>query len=193
MHGEDIVKEIQLKEDECCIVFDLGCYFPYLNAEILTFDFQLGEETIGDYKLNHRYSNRGYQTISKKNGRRVSKLGYPYVLKLNEQIVMLMCVKIGIKDKYITLIFPVETNMTKDKPICFLSLHYIFDENRFNLSTFEPTDNCGLRHHYWLSKQSDNITEYDTVLSPPSIIEKSKTLIYHDVITPYASCLKQIF
>lgn len=34
--------EIQLADDECCLVFDFGCYFPYSNTEDLIFDFSLG-------------------------------------------------------------------------------------------------------------------------------------------------------
>ena len=40
---EELVKdEIQLADDECCIVFDFGCYFPYSNFEVLNFNFTLG-------------------------------------------------------------------------------------------------------------------------------------------------------
>lgn len=39
MFGEVFNNEIKLKEDECCIVFDFGCYFPYEDADHLFFDF----------------------------------------------------------------------------------------------------------------------------------------------------------
>ena len=117
MNIELIKNEIQLADDECCIVFDFGCYFPYANSEVLTFDFALGMEEFNDYKINHRYPNKQHQTISKKYGRKVSKLGYPYIMKLSEQHPMLLCLKVGIKEQYITMIFPLQTNMTKDKPI----------------------------------------------------------------------------
>lgn len=88
LYVENLIKdEIQLAEDECCIVFDFGCYFPYSNPEVLVFDFSLGMETIKDYKLNKRYSNKCYQTISRKYGRKVSKVGYPYVMKINEHCI----------------------------------------------------------------------------------------------------------
>lgn len=32
MFGEVFNNEIKLKEDECCIVFDFGCYYPYEDA-----------------------------------------------------------------------------------------------------------------------------------------------------------------
>lgn len=79
--------------------------FPYSNSNGLTFDFSLGMEEFKDYKINNRYSNKYYQTISRKYRRKVSKIGYPYVMKLNEQAPMLLTLKIGIEDKYITLVF----------------------------------------------------------------------------------------
>ena len=37
MHGDLLKNEIQLAKDECCVIFDFGCYFPYKNTEDLTF------------------------------------------------------------------------------------------------------------------------------------------------------------
>lgn len=179
-------EEITLKEDECCIVFDLGCYFPYRNQEILKFDFSLGEEKFDDYKHNYRYPNGGYKTISRKYGRKVSKVGYPYVMKLNEQSPMLLCVKVGIKDQHMTLVFPIITQMTKEKPICVLSLHYLFDENEFTFYSYERIKK-GCWHQYrWLSHKKENDDrEFDVVMDCHRI-EDSYTLIYDTIITPYS-------
>jgi hypothetical protein len=176
--------EIELAEDEGCIIFDFGCYFPYSNPDILTFDFSLGMEKFDDYKINHRYPNKYYQTISKKYGRKVSKIGYPYIIKLNEQSNILLCLNVGIKSQYVTLIFPLVTRLTKDAPICSLSLHYNFDKNEFCFMSQENTNN-GIIRHSWRNyeekngKKSDN----DIFLNLPCRMDNdSSTLLYNDAI-----------
>ena len=65
MFGEVFNNEIKLKEDECCIVFDFGCYFPYEDADHLFFDFEFDGQIFNDKVINHRYPNKSYQTITK--------------------------------------------------------------------------------------------------------------------------------
>lgn len=192
MYNELIKTEIQLADDECCIVFDFGCYFPYSNIEVLTFNFSLGMENFEDYKINHRYPNRNYQTISKKYGRKVSKLGYPYIMKLNEQSTMILCLNVGIKEKYITLLFPLLTNMTREKPICGLSFHYIFDKDRFHFQSLEKHKDGGWLMHNWYNYEVEDGRKLDNdiFLNPPKLLsDDSHTLIYEDIITPYPSVL----
>lgn len=188
MNKELIEKELQLADDEGCIVFDFGCYFPYSNFEVLTFDFSLGMEKFDDYKINHRYPNKGYQTISKKYGRKVSKIGYPYVMKLNEQHPMLLSLKVGIKEDYITLTFPLKNKLTKDKPICGLTLHYNFDKNEFRFISYEKATNGGWWQHNWYSHkvEDDRMCDKDILLNAPHrVSDESYMLIYDDVIEPF--------
>lgn len=194
VHDKDVIQnEIQLKDDECCIVFDFGCYFPYSNFEVLNFSFSLGMESFDDVKVNHRYPNKSYQTISKKYGRKISKMGYPYVMKLNEQGPMLLCLKVGLCDKYMTLVFPVETNMTKEKPICGLSLHYMFDDSKFYFESHElAEDGIGWHPHDWYSNNWDKPIHDDSgvlMTAPHRINDESFILLYADFITPYAQAL----
>lgn len=184
---EQIQNEIQLADDECCIVFDFSCYFPYANPEILTFDFSLGMEEFTDYKLNHRYPNHGYQTISKKYGRKVSKIGYPYIMKLNEQGPMLLTIKVGLKGEYITMVFPIRTNMTKDKAVCGLSLHYNFDKSEFHFFSHEKSEDGGWDPYYWYSHEIENgqKRDNDIILNTPYMVDKdSRTILYDDIIEP---------
>lgn len=192
MHENMFKKEIQLKEDECCIVFDFGCYFPYENTENLKFDFQLGMKKPDDWKINHRYPNGGYQTISKKIGRKVSKLGYPYVLKLNEQGPMLLTINVGIEEDYVSLVFPLETNMTKEKPVCALTMRYLFDVKRFSFTSTESVKDDRVFRYNWLSEPKDTMTKCDIVLATPTLAEDSCTLVYQDVITPFASTIEKL-
>lgn len=201
---EKLIKdEIQLSEDECCIIFDFGCYFPYSNPEVLVFDFSLGMETIKDYKLNKRYRNKRYQTISRKYGRKVSKVGYPYVMKINEQAPMLLSVRVGVNldnyefddyddyddiDNYsILLTFPLQTTMTVEKRFCFLTLHYKFDENEFFFESYGKTENNRLCNRIWINYEAKNGIPIDGILLNPPVRadEDGSVLIYDNVIEPF--------
>jgi hypothetical protein len=201
LYVENLIKdEIQLAEDECCIVFDFGCYFPYSNPEVLVFDFSLGMETIKDYKLNKRYSNKCYQTISRKYGRKVSKVGYPYVMKINEQATMLLSVRVGVNlDNYefddyddidnhsIILIFPLQTTMTVEKRLCLLTLNYKFDENEFYFRSYGKTEDYCICNRIWKNyEENSGITVDGILLNPPvRADEDSNVLIYDNVIEPF--------
>lgn len=109
-------------EKKGCVIFDFGCYFPYSNQQDLCFEFSLGMEKISDIKLNHRYPNKDYVTISRKNGRKISKLGYPYFTKLGEFLAILS-VTVGVNNNKGTMLFPIKTLLTEEKSICLLQMH----------------------------------------------------------------------
>ena len=196
MRTEELIKEeIQLAEDECCIVFDFGCFFPYSNPEELTFRFSLGEEKFDDYKMNHRYPNRSYRTITKKYGRKLSKLGYPYIMKLNEQVPTILRLDVGIKERYMTLLFLLQTRMTKDMPFCDLLLNYNFDKNKFYFISHEKVvDDVGWYRHIWNSHENELLAKgaNNTLLSAPRLITGSRTLVYDDSIIPHPSTLSNL-
>lgn len=154
-----------------CIVFDFGCYFPY--ADRLKFDFHIGMEELPDKKLNHRYPNKCYQTISKTYGRRVSKAGYPYYFDIQEgeEQLFLLAVEYGVypkgADECITnkLLFPVKTNLTAEKPVCGLSLYFNFITKELRFGTCVKEENGlpfdGWTPRYW-SNQPDEHKEFGT-------------------------------
>lgn len=118
-----------------CVVFDFGIINYSKNLEKnLDFSFSLGMEEITDIKLNRRYPNKTYRTITRKYGRKLSKVGYPYMLKIEEPIneTWLLAVKFGEKetDNYLEMMFPLEVNLSKEKP--FLRIQFLID-NEFNL------------------------------------------------------------
>ena len=57
MRLTDRIEEVQteLNNNMGCIIFDLSCYFPYIEQDKLTIDFSIGLEKCDDIKLNHRY------------------------------------------------------------------------------------------------------------------------------------------
>ena len=176
--------EIELKENECCIVFDFGCYFPYENSEILSFSFKWGLEEYEDIKLNKRYINKKCITISKKYDRKISKIGYPIIMKLNQQCkISLIQINIGIKENVINLIFPLSINMTKDKPYCKLSLRYNFTNHQFSFFSDKKNDNIGYNKYLWSNKKVTS--KYYCLLQKP-IRTNNSTLLYNDVIEVFS-------
>ena len=130
MNLEQLEKEMQEFGNgaNACIVFDFGI-INYL--EILDFSFSLGMENMKDIKLNRRYPNKTYRTISRKYGRKLSKVGYPYMLKIEEKIdeTILLVIRIGEKDtkNYLVMIFPLEVHLSKEKPV--LEIKFLINEN----------------------------------------------------------------
>lgn len=195
MHDSDILlKELggKLPEGKGCINFDFACLFPYDNQDVLTFEFGLGEE-IGSQKHNHRYPNRNYVTISKKLGRKVSKIGFPFLVDLNDEQLMNLWIKIGIEGKAVKLIFPVKITLTKDEPVATLEGHFNFDKSRFTFTTYKPASDGRWQQIIWT-----NDTEYVddprvTIMDKASTDKDNCIIVYHTPITlasqPLENCL----
>ena len=191
MHGEQVIKELQsnLTETTGCIIFDFACYFPYSNQDVLSFDFQLGSEKFTDIKMNHRYPNHSYVTLSKRNGRSVSKIGYPYFLPLtNKEQTFLLTVNIDIREEEsIHLVFPLSINLSKEHPVCALALKFDFDSGNFTFTSHKRCKDGGWIPIMWTNNSENKYLNY----SPESIIfmdtpktMDNNTLIYGTVLTP---------
>ncbi len=129
-----IIEEVgdRLDGDTGCIIFDFSCYYPYQDG--LIFDFQLGMDALSDKKLNHRYPNKHFHTISKKLGRKLSKIGYAHFVKLSDLIdgeyVAILAIRFGAEAcngepaDVRELLFPLRCRLTKEKPVCGLSMRF---------------------------------------------------------------------
>lgn len=193
---EILESELQLADDECCIIFDLGCYFPFAAPENLILNFALGSDEFPDFKLNNRYPNKLYKTLSKKSGRKISKLGYPFIMKLDEQSLAILSIRVGVKDNCtLNLVFPLNTSMTKENPISYLQFKYFssFDDKyqlQFSLSTIGKDDKVYMRKWYSPEVEDDvTLLGRDSYLKSPQVVDKHKegkatiyTLLYNDVI-----------
>lgn len=193
----DRIEEVQteLYDNMGCIVLDLSCYFPYVEQDKLTIDFSLGMEKCDNIKLNHRYPNKGYVTVSKKNGRKLSKMGYPYFCELDKQILMLLQINIGFKDEEdrITYIFPIEVKLTKEKPVCYLSFRHNFKTSFMKLFTTYHCEDGGMITITWTNDdKEDNYKGMKTIfLQPPNMIDDG-IFVYQDVITPIAQKVDEL-
>lgn len=174
-----------------CIIFDLACLFPYKNQDILTFDFQLGEQKLEPYKHNHRYPNHRYVTISKKIGRKVSKLGYLEYVNLNEEQIMVLVIKVGIKDKVLKLCFPVKVMLTEDKPVCNLTLRYRFDKSEFVFMSYYEIRDGGWRSTMWTNNAEDD-SEECIVMNNPVIDKDRYVAIYNEILTPHPQSINHL-
>lgn len=186
MPEEIVINELgeEIKNGKGCIVLDFACYFPYANQDSLEFKFKLGEEELEPYKHNHRFPNKGYVTISKKMGRRVSKLGYPVFVDLNERCFIVLGIEFGVRGKRtVKLIFPVNVKLTKDKPVCNLSLRFNFDELTFEFGSYREDGEGFHRETVWTN---DETYEYENavILSPPTQVTLD-TVMYKDELTPH--------
>lgn len=194
---DEIINELsaEIKDGKGCIVFDLGCYFPYSNwKNVLSFKFKLGEEELEPYVLNHRYPNHGYATISKKSGRKLSKIGYPYFLELNMIHHILLTIEIGIQDQTMRLIFPVEVTLSQDKPVCGLTFHFNFknsDNPEFTFYSYKKAEDTGWYQYTWSNKEEKEPNERDIIMEQPTFADEY-TLIYKDVITPFSQKLNEL-
>ena len=83
---EVLDREIVYGEDECILILDIAYYGVIENVNYLPtrLNFLVNDRQYNDFKLNHRYPNDSYLTITKTYGKYVSRLGYPVVLKLEE-------------------------------------------------------------------------------------------------------------
>lgn len=192
--NNEAVKELGGKlNGKGCIVFDLACYFPYSNQEILNFGFRLDNEEPEPYKLNHRYPNRGYVTISKKDGRRLSKLGYPLFVELDREQSVMLSVIIGTNDDEGELLFPIHVTLTKEEPVCALGMHLDYDKKNLDFSSCYKKDDCGWHRVIWVNPGHPPCNREDMrYLGAPDVYTDDGITIYHDVIRPYPQRLEDL-
>lgn len=135
MNGEMIVEDVKkiLFTDELkpgLVILDISVLFPFANQNIFRLHVGLSDdmdskERFEDIVFNHRYANHHYLTMSKKNGRRVSKSGYPIndtVSALNGKKYLLIDFGIGNSEK-IHIVVPVTFLLSESAPAAGLSLY----------------------------------------------------------------------
>ena len=186
----------ELSDGKGLVIFDMGCYFPYSNQDILTFDFSLGMKEM-KYKRNHRYPNNGYVTLSKKMGRRVCKYGYPEIVDIDTTSPIILNVEFGIKSEVGRMLFPVFANVTAEKPVCGMSFHFMFDDGIFRITTYDKSaEGVGWIEKTYSNKavSDDTIEAYEKGLYVPMFGRLSamkNTVIYEDAIELFPSKIEE--
>lgn len=190
------------------VLLDLAFFVPFNNPE--DFDVQFGivqDKSIDslngkknsvvnreDFKLNHRYSNRNIFTISKKNGRKISKLGYPVIVDLKERQLLLKIV-LTYHDSPVTLFFPLMINLSEDNPFATLLLKFdagnaeiVFATTKF----FSADDKIAkIRHKYYSNRKIEIADEKRTEIiyfkRPIKVPNTKNALVYSDFITLFSN------
>lgn len=193
---QDIQREIWLHEDEGCVILDLACLWRLSKRFLFTFSitpFNTDSGEVGntiktsDFILTHRYPNKGYYTVSKIMGRRVSELGYPYIINLNGPKSFFLNITVP---SNITLKFLVTTKLTLEKPYSVLTFFDEMADKRFSLQSFEKAEHSnGWVRHTWSNYQlEDNSSngDYDHILGTPTFLNKENTVLYYpdEIILP---------
>lgn len=201
MHGEIISKELGdiVSENVGCIVFDLGCRFPYANQKILKFSIGIktnnGISDVIDTKLNHRYPNHDYVTLSKKYGRKLSQIGYPLPIDLGTQSIALY-IRLGTAAQYDTHIYPIQLSLTEEKPVCALSLHVDFNSSVFKFYSLERSGNGWNRTMWTNDVNVETISGNDRVFTytdSSSVMVENGYVIYPNVlITPIPQTIRDL-
>lgn len=123
-----LIKEIKngVKNNKGCIILDLAFFIPLKLQKAYDIDFALEDSTTkinagflvktDDYKLNHRFSNKKYLTVSKKIGFRTCKCGYPIFVDLDKKEFILRIRLFNEKNESLHLCFPIYVSLTPEKP-----------------------------------------------------------------------------
>lgn len=221
MFTKDIVKEIKRfapadNEHYGVVNLDVAVLFPFENQEMVKCNMGviseniIKEEKVNDCQmdiksllftdtcLNHRYANFGYLTLSKKQGRKVCKIGYPVIGSIKslnniKQIVL----RVGtVNGNALILRIPVSIKLTNEKSVCGLNIvvHGLDVPSLFGIElTSEESimDEVGVyggvAHHYYIgdSFYKDEI-ENSIELKPCDTKSNSKAIIYDTKVELYS-------
>lgn len=174
-------------------MIDIGCIYNSYDSELrslcildnMVLRLLVDGKELDDCKLNHRYPNGLYTTISKKTGRRVSKIGYPYFVE-PENFKKKMELQLDIEfvrgenkvlDKT-TLILPIQLNLDADNPVCGLSLHYQFwKTDVVKIWSYQSCEDGGWKPSIWTTEDASEenylgvliegeINRFDSIITP---------------------------
>lgn len=200
-HGEPIINELEnevVNNHKGCLVLNSMVYFPFKNTPECNFQFSVdvNHHHFDDFKLNHRFPNKGYYTISKRYGRRLSKIGYPYFFDIkNGPQKFLISIHVSVFEDKMNIVFPVEINVTEDNPVCGLEVRFMFQKGEFILQTYARHDDGGWESFRWYGYMNqDEIDELDNVkvMGSPGLNVETKTLFFDTVVKPVPQKLEDL-
>jgi len=196
MHGTFVKEQLlnPFPTDKRCIIFDCGCYFPYANQEDLVFSLSVAGTVLADCKNNNRYPNKNYVTITKKEGRRLSKLGYPYYIDASkEKAVIPVVISVGTVDSFgVKLGFLFQLSLSNDRPVCGVDFRYIFDKDSLSITShYRNEDDIGWNRFAWVYGEAPDERFKSITLKEP-VLKEDGINWFSEIITPFASTLDDI-
>lgn len=122
------------------------------ETDFATFDEYCNEANYGkDIKMNHRFLNSQYHTLSQKAGRKLSKIGYSFVdsiESLNKK--HLLCARIENKSGVVIYMIPIQISLTKDLPVGSCELWISSHKwNKIRINTYYQENNGWSNYLYY--------------------------------------------
>lgn len=167
-----------------CILFDISHYIEAVNLPpIFDFSFSVNGENCGDFVVNHRFPNHFYWTLSKKNGRRLSKAGYPFYIKL-EKFTGELSVQVNAKmaGYHTSYLLHFLAPLTHENPVCGTAIRNDFPNKKLLVTANEPADACWYPHTW----------EYHQLKNTPYIMDRDNVHLSGEKIGPTILFREQI-
>ena len=151
MHGMEAWDEINritpVGEGQGVFCISASIFQGFANISLALFDDEthMLEEYCSDVnytqdvKMNHRFPNKLYHTMSQTAGRKVSKMGYCFVDSIeNLNKKRLLCAKVESQLDVVIYMIPIQLSLTSDMPVgvCELWLNRTY-WNQFSIKTWE--------------------------------------------------------
>lgn len=199
MHGQIIEDELEhevVDNKKGCIIIDAGILYPYKDdsENPLMFSLDIDDNPLKNVKLNHRYPNRGYYTITRKYGRRLSKIGYPYFVDLSDEPRrLLLTIHVGIGENVTHICIPIVVCLTENLPCCVLNLRFLFEKGEFSFKSYN-WDGTGWTDYQWKATKNSYAedSEFEKIIGT-SIVDVKKHILFFDTeIKPFAQKMENL-
>ncbi len=172
---EVLDREIVYGEDECILLLDIAYYGVIENVNYLPtrFNFLVNDRQYDDFKINHRYPNDSYLTVTKKYGKYVSRFGYPVVLKLaeaKEPVKVSLQIYTTRNDKEfleLQVSLFLQMNCDMEHRIGDMTIYYFYDPDTLKINVFSnlPPSYYPDGYHFVSAKYLEKIEQDEEIKS----------------------------
>ena len=187
-------EEIQLADGEGCIIFNFGYQLSPQETD-LEISFCLGMEE--EQKSEHLPLIKGHEVAVKNYGDKLSTVGYPYKVKLNESNLSIVTIHFDTKRNGVpgrlSVSFGINGILTKEEPLANVTA--LLNHTCFTVFSIKNYD----RDRIYLRKMStyrdmQNAPDHDELIIEPIEIqeydENSAHVIYSEVLDFHAASFK---
>lgn len=185
---------------------DFAAYFPYANQDVLDLDASLSTHpmksgkvlNIRDLgKLNHRYPNQGYATLSQKFGRKLCRCGC-LIQRPHTELMEYKYLNLGYGFKgnldSVQMSVPININTSDERPCATVEARFMLrnpNEPNLALTTYERQPNrCWDSLVYGISNTNFTATEERdrfiqlTPANSEEEVKESGFVVYRETVSP---------
>ncbi len=185
---------------------DIGVLFPFRNQDEFLCDFMLADFDIlsikntldelkhnyqpyTDFVLDHRYRNHDWITLSRKIGRKKSRIGYPLISPIDE-INKYKTFVLRLNNQFY-FYFPIYVNLSEKTPFSSFQIRvHGFDDNKtvgIDFIVFEPMSDHGLRQHTYITDHSlFDVDQHVIRLHAAQGSEECRSIAFQPIIKLFA-------